>query len=92
MEPNEKQITKALKAIGADTKSEMDAMAKDSLEEVIVQAEKAMSQAERERNSNPHFLAAKENLKALGEGLREVKKRQNAKIVYALHRLEEIGE
>ncbi len=89
---NEKQVEKAKKLLDAETVNELGAMSQSELEQVIVQAQQAMSQATSERDNNPHYQSAKLAIKDLSQGLREVNKRQNSKIVMALHLLEEKGQ
>lgn len=86
---NDKKLEKIVKALGPDTVQELNALYQDKLPGVIVAAESSIKQATEELEANPKYQEIKESLKALSQGLREVKKRQNAIIQYALHRLEE---
>lgn len=84
-----KQIEKSL------DKDKLDALLQsqpDELESAIVRADGAIKQASDELEANPQYIELKENLKVLSLGLREVKKRQNAIVQFALHLLEEKGK
>jgi hypothetical protein len=64
----------------------------DALKTAIFTAEEAISKATRERDANPAYIEAKEAVKDLGAGLREVKSFQTAKIQLALLLLRDKGE
>lgn len=85
---NDKKLQRIQKILG-ETIQELDAAATESLKTSIVTADASIKQASDELEANPKFQEIKANLKAIGEGLREVKKRQNAIIQYSLHLLEE---
>lgn len=74
-------------AIGKDTKEEMDKLDTQGLEDVIVQATTAKETARAELMKNPKYQDAKDAKSLLESGRREVNKRQDAKIAYALIRI-----
>ena len=84
-------LDKVAKALGRDTVDEMDAMREDELKKCIVDANGAMKQVKEELEANREYQAAKQDIKDLSAGKREVDKRQKAKIAYALDRLEAFG-
>lgn len=89
---NEKKLEKIVKILGKDVIGDLDAMPVDVLKDHLVFSEHSIMEATRELDANPKFQEIKQSLKDLSEGLREVKKRQNALIQYILHRLEESGK
>ncbi len=84
----EKKLKKAFKNLDKETISEIESLDKQQLESLVVQSNQAIAQAEDELHANPNYSAAKDAIKDLSQGLKEVKKRQQSKIVYALHMLE----
>ena len=76
----------------SQTMQDLDAMDEDGLRNSIVESENVLEQTAREIEANPDISKLKEDLKALTEGYREVKKFQTAKIKYALHVLEQKGK
>lgn len=86
---NDKKLQKIEKLLGLDTINELNANSSEALKNSVIVAEQAINQAVNELEANPAFQELKENLKALSQGLREVKARQNAIIQYCLHRLED---
>jgi hypothetical protein len=86
-----KNLDKVLKAIGEETKVEMDAMEETSLRNVIVQAQSAMSEVESQLDNNVEYQRILQLKSDMTQGKKEVDKRQKAKIAYALMRLEEVG-
>ncbi len=89
---SDKKLEKIEKILGKETVQSFEASSKEDLETSIITAESAMKQAQEELESNPKYQQIKEDLKALSAGLKEVKKRQNAVIQFALHLLEEKGQ
>jgi xanthine dehydrogenase molybdopterin-binding subunit B len=85
---SDKKLEKIVKTLGSDTIEELNAVYPNELPNKIVAAESAIKQAIEELEASSSYQRLKEDLKALSQGLREVKKRQNAIIQYALHRLE----
>lgn len=61
------------------------------LQALIANSEEAIATALRERDANPQYQAARQAVKDLSAGMREVKSYQGAKIQYALHRLRELN-
>jgi anti-sigma28 factor (negative regulator of flagellin synthesis) len=86
-----KNLDKVLKAIGEETKVEMDAMEETSLRNVIVQAQSAMSEVQSQLDNNVEYQRISELKNDMTQGKKEVDKRQKAKIAYALMRLNEVG-
>ena len=88
----EKKLAKIEKALGKEGMADIESQAVDVLKNTVVAAEHAIMEAQRELEANPAYVELKESLKALSEGLRDVKKRQRAIIEYALSILEEKGQ
>lgn len=88
---SEKRLAKIEKALGQDKMIELERNSVDQMRDAIVDSEYAIREAINELEANPKYLELKESLKALSEGLREVKKRQNAIIQYCLSILEDRG-
>ena len=86
---NEKQLAKIKKALGKDTVEEMDQMTEGELKKVVIEAEQSMKKAKTEMDENDNYQKAKNDKNLFETGLREVRKRQNARISYALVRIEE---
>lgn len=86
------KLSKIEKVLGPETAIELQSLSKEALKDRLVGAESSIKQAIQELEANPKYEETKENLKALSQGLREVKKRQNAIIQYALSLLEGSGE
>lgn len=79
---------KIAKAIGPDAEDmlrELEAADTEELNKRIAQASEAIASTKKELSENPQYVEAKENVKALSEGFREVKKRQNAIIRVCLN-------
>ncbi len=79
---------KIAKAIGPDAEDmlrELEAADTEELNKRIAQASEAIASTKKELGENPQYVEAKENVKALSEGFREVKKRQNAIIKVCLN-------
>jgi len=89
---SDKLFAKIEKILGKETMSELEALDVSMLKDHIVASEHAIMEAQRELEANPKYQEIKESLKALSEGLRDVKKRQNAMIRYNLSLLEDKGE
>lgn len=89
---SDKKLQKIEKILGEDSLVLLEGMSSELLKNQIVTAEKAIKDTLSELEANPKYHEIKESLKALTEGLKEVKKRQNATIQYILHLLEEKGE
>lgn len=82
------KMTKLEMILGLDTVHEFADLAIDQVKNKIVTAERAIKKATDELNANEHYLELKESTKAMSASLRDVKKRQNAIIQYALVLLE----
>lgn len=85
-------IDKVIEKLDEDTIEEMDRMGKEDLRKTIVQAEMSIKETKEELEVNREFQKARDSVKILSSGFREVKQRQGAKISYALHRLVEMGQ
>ncbi len=85
------KLSKIRKQLDDSTINEMNGLSPGALKDLIAQAEEAMAGATRERDANPAYEAAKQVVKDLSEGLRDVRKRQTAKIQYSLRRLRELN-
>lgn len=88
---NDKKLAKIEKVLGKETMAHLESCPVDVLKDTVCTAEHAINEAIRELESNPKYQEIKESLKALSEGMREVKKRQNAIIQYSLSLLEDKG-
>jgi len=89
---SEKKMAKLEKILGRERLGELEALSVDDLKNKVVAAESAIKFAQNELESNPKFQELKENLKALSEGMKEVKKHQKAVIDYAISLLEDKGQ
>jgi hypothetical protein len=85
-------IDKIKGALGVATIEEMDVMNEQELKTVVVEANTSMKQVDKELKENAQYQEAKENVKAMSQGKKEVDKRQKARIAYSLTRLEELGK
>jgi len=84
-------MKKALKLLDDGTIEVLQGMDNNELRDLIVQAEQSILDTKEELEKNPKYQELKENLKALRSGFTEVKNRQQAKILFSLVRLGEIG-
>lgn len=89
---SDKKLEKIERALDKDTIEEINASDQTGIDAIIRSATIAIQAAQEELEANPKYQELKESLKACSEGLREVKKRQNAKIQYAAHILDSRGE
>jgi uncharacterized small protein (DUF1192 family) len=80
------------KALGTEVLVDLEALSLEDLKSRIAQADGSIKSTQDELEANPKYEELKESLKALSEGLREVRKRQNAVVTYCLHLIEEKGE
>lgn len=87
-----KNLDKIEKLLGHDTVLELQSYDVEGLNTQVVNAESAMKQAVDELQANPQYQELKEGLKAITAGLKEVNKRQRAKIAYCLYLLEGKGK
>lgn len=89
------EMQKLAKKIGSDGDSvvaELEAMDSADLNKRVAQANQAISDTLLELNANEDYMQAKDDVKLLSSGLREVKKRQNAIIAVAIKLRKEKGE
>jgi hypothetical protein len=81
------ELQKAAKAIGDDGEDvlkELESLDADGLNKRVAQASQAISDTEAELKESPEYVQAKDDVKLLSSGLREVKKRQRAIIKVCL--------
>lgn len=79
---------KIAKAIGPDAEDilrELEAADVEELNKRIAQASEAIASTKEELNQNPEYIQAKDDVKLLSSGFREVKQRQNAIIKLSLN-------
>jgi len=88
---NDKKLHKIEKILGKDLVDSLISQSPEELKSSVAQSAGAIKEASEALEANPSYQQLKESLKALSQGLREVKQFQNAKIQYALHLLEEMG-
>lgn len=89
---SDKKLARIEKILDEDTIKTLHESSYLEIHAAIVAADSSMKKAAEELEANPKYQELKENLKALSEGFREVKKRQNAIVQYSLHLLEEMEE
>jgi hypothetical protein len=89
---SDNKIAKLQGSLGKDTVEELDKMSTDQLKSRLVQAQKSIKQAKEELEANQEYQQIKADKTHLEQGLKEVKKRQNAISDYALHLMETKGE
>lgn len=85
---SDKKLEKIEKLLGEDKIGFLNNASNEDLKASITNAAQSIKATQEELEANPVYQDLKENLKAASEGLREVKKRQNAIIQYSLHVLE----
>ena len=81
------ELQKIAKKIGPDAEDvlkELEAMEVADLNKRIAQANQAISDTKTELNENEEYTQAKNDVKLLSSGFREVKARQNAIIAVAI--------
>ena len=88
----DKKLKRIEAVLDKDTLTELVESGEATLQVRIVQADKAIKQAEDELEANQQYLELRENIKALSQGMRDVKKRQNAIVQFSLHLIEEKGK
>ena len=89
------ELQKIAKKIGPDAEDvlkELEAMDAEGLNKRVAQASQAIHDTVAELNENLEYLKAKEDVKLLSSGLKEVKARQNAIIKVALQLRKDRGE
>jgi uncharacterized small protein (DUF1192 family) len=89
------EMQKLAKKIGPDAEDvlkDLEAMDVTSLNKRIAQANQAISDTKAELNENEEYKRAKEDVKLLSSGFREVKARQNAIIAVAIQFRKDRGE
>ena len=89
---NDKKLDKMIKILGDEVVTAMSELDANALELMIVKSESNMKVAQEELEANEKYQALKEDLKAMSQGLREVRKFQLARIYYSLHLLEQLGK
>jgi hypothetical protein len=81
------ELEKIAKKIGPDAKevlAELEGMDVADLNKRVAQANQAISDTKEELNKNADYVQAKDDVKLLSSGFREVKTRQNAIIAVAI--------
>lgn len=81
------ELQKIAKAIGTDAEDvlrDLEAADVEELNKRVAQASQAISDTKEELNKNPEYSQAKDDIKLLSSGFREVRKRQNAIIKVCL--------
>jgi hypothetical protein len=82
-----KKLSKAYEIIGEDKLRELEALDSEGLKNVLWQSENAIDEAYAEVEANPRYQQAKQEIKDLSAGRREVTKRQKALICVVLSML-----
>jgi hypothetical protein len=80
-------LQKIAKKIGSDGEAiiaELEALDTEGLNQRVAQSSQSIHDTVAELNQNSEYVAAKEDVKLLSSGLKEVKKRQNAIISVCL--------
>ena len=78
------KLAKKIGSDGEDVLRELEAADTEELNKRIAQSSQAISDTKEELNKNAEYIQAKEDLKLLSSGFREVKQRQNAIIKVCL--------
>lgn len=78
------KLAKKIGPDGEDVVRELEAMTVEELNKRVAQANQAISDTKADLDKNPDYTQAKEDVKLLSSGFREVKKRQNAIITVAI--------
>lgn len=78
------KLAKKIGPDGEDVVRELEAMTVENLNKRVAQANQAISDTKAELDKNPDYVSAKEDVKLLSSGFREVKKRQNTIIAVAI--------
>lgn len=86
------KLEKILNNLSLDMITMMQAASPEQLKTTLVLSEQAIAEAKEQLDNNPGYKQAKEDIKTLSSGYRELKKYQAAKIQYALVLLQEKGE
>lgn len=89
---SDKKLAKVHKVLGLEIVNELNSTDTLGLQNVIVQAEVAISDAQEELEANLKYQQLKESLKDLSQGLKDVRKFQRAKIDLAISLLETRGK
>ncbi len=85
-------LEKIEKVLRRDVLEEMQALAPEDLIAGVTASEQAIAGAREQLDANPAYQDAKENVKAISQSFRDLKKYQTAKIQYALLLLKELGK
>lgn len=88
---SDKKLAQLEKILDADTRQELSTASVDEMRKRIAEAAGAIKTATDELEANPQYQELRESLRACSEGVRELKKRQNAIVQYSLHILEDRG-
>lgn len=85
------QLEKIEKTLGRQTLDELGALSAEELKQRVVQANQAMQEVLDELEANEKYQQIRADKSFLEQGKRDVNKRQNAVIKYALHLMLEKG-
>ena len=86
------KIEKVMKKLPPGFADEAGGMDEEQLRGTIVDADTVTRETEMTRDADDRLAAAKENVKDLSSGYRDVITAQRAKVSYCLHLLEERGK
>jgi uncharacterized small protein (DUF1192 family) len=86
------KMAKKIGTDGEDVLRELEGMSVPEINKRIAQANQAISETKEELEANDKYTAAKNDVKLLSSGFREVKARQNAIIGVAVKLRQEKGE
>ncbi len=89
---NDKKFARIEKVLGKDKLAELEALDNEGLKSAVTGADMSVKQALDQLEANPKYQEIKESLKALREGVTELRKHQGALVTYALHLIEEKGQ
>lgn len=89
---SDKKFAKIEKTLGKDKLADLEALDVSGLKSAVTAADMAVKQAIDQLEANPKYQEIKESLKALREGVTELRKHQGALVTYALHLIEEKGQ
>lgn len=89
---NADTLSKLEASLGKDTVTELQALSPSGLRSRLTAAHRSIKEAKEQLNKSPEYNEAKENVKALSQGFRDLKKRQSSVSDYCLHLLQEKGE
>jgi ABC-type sulfate transport system substrate-binding protein len=86
------KLKKVLKLLGTGVKEDLDALSEKGLRDSIISSETAIREIRTQMDADERLREVKEMLKDFAGAYRDAQNAQQAKIQYALHRLEEMGK